>query len=142
MIDTSIIKRFEGCFLEAYICPAGVPTIGWGATFYPDGKRVKIGDKISQVYADKMLEAEVVRRLKEMNLPDTLNDNRKAALVSFQYNLGNGAWNKSTLKRKVLSNHNDPTIRDEFMKWVNKGSKFEKGLTNRRKAEADLYFKA
>jgi lysozyme len=62
------------------------------------------------------------------------------ALVSFSYNLGLGNLDKSTLLKKVNANPSDATIRLEFMKWVNKGSSFEKGLTRRRKAEADLYF--
>ena len=140
-IDLSLIKHFEGCKLDAYICPAGKITIGYGSTRHPNGEPVKIGDKISQVMAEKYLEIEAQRRLTAMALPDTLTDNQKSALVSFQYNVGMGKWNSSTLKKKVLQNPQDPTIKDEFMKWVNKGSSFEKGLTRRRAAEAELYFK-
>jgi lysozyme len=74
-----------------------------------------------------------------------VNQNQFDALVSFCYNLGIGAFNSSTLKKKVIANPGDLSIRDEFMKWNKarvKGVLTElKGLTNRRKAEADLYFK-
>lgn len=140
MIKTDIIKQFEGLRLNSYICPAGVPTIGYGTTVYPNGEKVKIGESISKSMAEKLLDTDVEARIIEMKLPNHLNDNQKSALVSFAYNVGTGAWLKSTLRKKVLLNSNDPSIRDEFMKWVNKGSKFEEGLTKRRKAEADLYF--
>jgi lysozyme len=74
-----------------------------------------------------------------------VNQNQFDALVSFCYNLGIGAFNSSTLKKKVIANPADASIRDEFMKWNKarvKGVLTElKGLTNRRTAEADLYFK-
>ena len=70
-----------------------------------------------------------------------LTQNQFDALVSFVYNLGGGAFNGSTLRKKVIANPDDPSIRNEFMKWVNAGGKRVQGLVNRRAAEADLYFK-
>lgn len=136
-------KQFEGCRLTAYLCPAKVWTIGWGNTFYADGKPVKQGDKITQAQADELLEivsnqfAEGVRKL----IRQPLNDNQFSALVDFAYNAGLGNLAKSTLLRKVNANPNDPTIRDEFMKWNKAGGRVLNGLTRRRKAEADLYYK-
>ena len=63
------------------------------------------------------------------------------ALTSFTYNEGSGAFGGSTLLKKLKVNPNDPTIRDEFMRWVYGGGEILPGLVTRREAEADLYFK-
>ena len=141
MIDLSIIKQFEGCKLKAYLCPTGVPTIGWGSTRYLDGTKVKIGDTITQEQADEMLRVEAERRLAQMELPKELNDNQRSALLSFQYNVGNGNWRNSTLKKKVFANPNDPSIGLEFSKWTKAAGKVLAGLVTRRNAEKNLYFK-
>lgn len=141
MIDTSIIKQFEGCKLSAYLCPANVWTIGYGSTTHPDGRLVKRGDVITLQQAEEYLQLEVQKRLKQMALPYQLTDNMRAALVSFQFNVGQAAWICSTLRRKVLANHEDASIKLEFMKWNKASGKVLPGLTRRRQAEADLYFK-
>jgi len=139
-----LIKKFEGFKLESYLCPASIPTIGFGSTMWPDGKKVKLGEKIDLPKAEKLLEWELKNKsivLHGLNL----NQNQVDSILSFVYNIGIGAFNSSTLLKKIKSNPNDPTIRDEFMRWI-KGTKNGKkvvidGLVNRRKAEADLYFK-
>jgi lysozyme len=137
-----IIRRFEGLRLRAYICPAGKITIGWGNTFYENGSKVQMGDRITLDRADRLLfhmvnmfEAELSRLVKS-----NINENQKGALTSFIFNLGSTKFGRSTLLRKVNANPNDPTIKDEFMRWVGKDPKTINGLRNRRKAEADLYF--
>lgn len=140
LIDTSIIKKFEGCKLTAYLCPAKVWTIGYGSTFHPNGNKVAKGDVISLQTAEYYLQQQIEGRLLQMQLP-ALTNNQRSALVSFHYNVGHANWLRSTLRRKVLANPNDATIRDEFMKWNKAGGKVLNGLTRRRKAEADLYFK-
>jgi len=135
-----LIKKFEGYFDKAYVCPAGKNTIGFGSTMWMDGKPIKLGEVITMEGAEKLLKWEMEKKsiaLQNLNL----NQNQFDSCLSFIYNCGIGAFNRSTLKKKIRINPNDPTIRDEFMRWVNKGSSFEKGLTKRRKAEADLYFK-
>ncbi len=141
MIDLTIIKFYEGLKLRAYKCPAGVPTLGFGNTFYEDGKPVKMGDVITIEKANQLLENISYKFLQGMKLPDGLTDNQQSALLSFAYNVGLGAWAKSTLRKKVLANPADPTIVKEFMKWDKAGGKVLKGLTTRRAAEAALYFK-
>ena len=87
---------------------------------------------------------ELTRKGKEIlsGLPTTIiNQNQYDALVSFAYNLGVGALLKSTLFKKLKVNPNDPSIRTEFMRWVNAGGKRLTGLVRRREAEANLYFK-
>lgn len=137
-----LIKSFEQCRLSAYKDSKGIPTIGWGATYYQNGKRVKMGDNISQIEADTLFDWHLNEFSNDVKLvlKKPLNDNQFSALVSFAYNCGTANLEKSTLLRKVNANPEDIAIRAEFMKWVNKGSSFEKGLTRRRKAEADLYF--
>ena len=137
-----IIRKFEGLKLRAYLCPANVVTIGWGSTFYENGSKVQLGDKITIERADKLLffvvqkfEAEVSKLVKS-----AINDNQLGALTSFAFNVGTGALAKSTLLRKVNANPNDATIRDEYMRWTKAGGKVLNGLVTRRKAEADLYF--
>jgi lysozyme len=137
-----IIRKFEGLKLKAYLCPAGVWTIGYGNTFYENGSKVQEGEKITLDRADKLLffvvqkfESEVSKLVKS-----SINDNQLGALTSFAFNVGAGNLAKSTLLKKVNANPNDATIRDEFMRWTKAGGKVLNGLITRRKAEADLYF--
>jgi lysozyme len=137
-----LIKSFEGIRLEAYLCPANVPTIGYGSTTYQNGSKVKLGDSMSPIEAEELLIHEInkfetyVKRI----LKSKVTENQFGALVSFCFNLGPKNLENSSLLRKVNANPNDATIRDEFMKWVNAGGKKLAGLERRRKAEADLYF--
>lgn len=139
----NLVKKFEGLKLEAYLCPAKVPTIGYGSTFYPDGQKVKLGQKISLDKAEELLLWELNEVANQIRV--ALPQNKFDALVSFAYNLGVGNLKKSTLFKKVLQNHNDPTIKDEFMKWtkakVNGELVVLKGLVKRRESESNLYFK-
>lgn len=140
----NLIKSFEGCKLKAYKCPAGLNTIGFGSTFYPDGTKVKEGDVITKERADELFDAiadDFVKKVKPL-IKKELSDNNFSALVSFAYNAGVGNLKNSTLLKKVNANPNDETIRGEFLKWVRANNKVLAGLERRRKAEADLYFKA
>ena len=141
-IAIDIIKKFEGCKLASYKCQAGIWTIGYGSTYYENGNKVNSGDAISQQRAESLLEITVTKFWKEVKkvVKSPVNDNQFAALVSFAYNLGIGALNKSTLLKLVNANPNDPQIAHEFMKWVNAGGKPSNGLVNRRRAELHLYF--
>lgn len=139
-----LIKKFEGFSSKPYLCPAKIPTIAYGATFYPNGKKVSMTDKA-------MTEAEGVELLKSMLIKfeqyvdsyciDTITQNQFDALVSFCYNLGPSNLKSSTLLKKVNANNNDETIRAEFMKWTKGGGRTLKGLVTRRTAESELYFK-
>ena len=132
------IKTFEGLCLTATRCSAGVPTIGYGHT----GPEVRVGQKISKARADEIFSKDIdmfsagVEKL----LPCGISQCRFDALVSFAFNCGLGALQKSTLLKKVKSNPADPTIRTEFMKWVNAGGRRLAGLVKRRAMEADHYF--
>jgi lysozyme len=140
----NLIKLFEGYKPKAYLCPAGVPTIGYGSTMYTDGRKIKLGDTINEQQANELLMWELRNKAFSLN-GLKINQNQIDALLSFIYNLGIGAFAKSTLKKKIVANPNDASIKAEFMKW-NKarvgGQLIElKGLTRRRIAEAELYFK-
>lgn len=157
-----LIEHFEGLKLEAYLCPAKIPTIGFGSTFYEDGSKVKLGDKITNERAYSLLLDTLVKyefAIKE-HVKSTLNQNQFDALLDFCYNAGIGAFKSSTLLKKVNANPNDETIAAEFCKWVygGDGTKNKKdddadglideagekqklnGLVLRRGAEAALYF--
>lgn len=138
-----LIKSFEGCKLEAYKCSANKETIGFGNTFYEDGSPVKMGDKITHDRADSLFELisdSFAAKVKPL-ITANLSENQYSSLVSFAYNCGIANLKSSTLLKKVNANPNDPTIRAEFEKWNKAGGKVLAGLTRRRKAEADLYFK-
>ncbi len=149
----AILHEFESCRLKAYKCPAGVWTIGWGNTFYEDGRSVREGDIITQERADTLFQV-ILERFEvqaRRAITSQLNENQFSAFVSALYNIGPGSTQKSglirlkngrpsTLLTLINQNPNNPAIRNQFMAWISKGSTFEPGLTRRRKAEADLYF--
>ena len=133
----NLIKEFEGLELKAYLCPAGVWTIGYGHT-----KGVKKGQVITQLEADNFLKEDLISFEKGVTrlIKSNINQNQFDALVSFAFNLGLANLKKSTLLKKVNSNPNDRTIVDEFIKWIYAGGKQLEGLKKRRQAEAYLYF--
>jgi lysozyme len=135
---------FEGYKAKSYLCPAGVVTIGFGSTMYQDGRKIKLGDTINEDQGNQLLMWEL--KNKSISLHGlNLNQNQFDSCLSFIYNVGIGAFTKSTLRKKILLNPNDPSIKLEFMKWnkATVGGKLTvlKGLTRRRTAEAELYFK-
>lgn len=134
-----LIKKFEGLKLESYKCPAGLWTIGYGNTQWENGFRVLENQVIDIQRAEKLLMFWVNKYAERIDLK--VNQNQFDALVSFAYNVGITNFNNSTLKKKVIANPNDATIRDEFMKWVSSRGKQLPGLVKRREAEANLYFK-
>lgn len=138
-----LIKKYEGFRSKPYLCPANVATIGFGATFYPDGTKVKLtDDPINEAVAEVILKKhlEKFEQYVDSYCTDKLNQNQFDALVSFCFNLGPANLKASTLLKKVNANPNDPTIKTEFMKWVKAGGKTLKGLVRRREEEASLYF--
>lgn len=134
-----LIKKFEGLSLKSYKCPAGLWTCGYGNTQWEDGTKVKEGQTLTIERAEKLLTYWVNKYADKITVK--CNQNQFDAMVSFAYNTGIGNFNTSTLKKKVIANPNDPSIRDEFMKWVNSNGKQLPGLVKRREAEANLYFK-
>ena len=134
-----LIKRFEGFSPTIYICPAGYPTIGYGHLVQED-ERDRFAEGIDEQEAENLLQQDVrcaergVLRLIEVPLTDGQFD----ALVSFAFNLGTGALQRSTLRRKVNREEHAQVPR-EFMRWVWADGRRLTGLVLRRKAEAGLY---
>ena len=137
-----LICDFEGLSLTPYLCSAKVPTIGYGNTYYPNGKRVTLlDDSITKEYAFEIYKEVADRFAKKVSsmLKIEVTQNQFNALVSFNYNTG--ALHTSTLLKKVNANPNDPSIDIEFKKWVRAGGKVVKGLVIRREKESNLYKK-
>ena len=146
-----LIMNFEGLSLTPYLCSSNVPTIGYGNTYYPNGKKVTMRDKpITKEYAIEIFKFIADLFAKDVNslLKTNVTQNQFNALVSFAYNLGSDidaddipeGLGDSTLLKKVNKNPNDLTILNEFLKWVRSNGKISNGLVKRRKLEAKLYF--
>jgi lysozyme len=142
-----LIASFEGLRLKPYLCSAGVPTIGFGATFYPEGKRVTLKDKeITKHYAFELLKdtVKVFEDIVNKYVKRDLTQNQFNSLVSLVYNIGGGNFKASTLLKLVINNPNDANIAKQFLRWnkarVNNVLTEIKGLTNRRIKESANYF--
>lgn len=138
-----LIKQFEGCSLTAYPDPGtgGDPwSVGYGWTHPVDGKPVKRGMTIDQATADLLLKTGLVGYendvLKVVRVK--LTQGQFDALVSFAYNVGPRALSTSTLLKK-LNAGDIKGAADEFLRWNKAGGKVMPGLTNRRKAERDVF---
>jgi len=140
-VAASLARRFEGLYLTPYLCPAGVPTIAYGATYYQDGTRVTLSDTpITRAQAETLL----LWMVRTVYLPAVLKlcpgvdtPDRLAALIDFTFNLGSGNLRASTLRRRV--NAGDWVgVPTELRKWNKAGGRVLRGLTIRREAEVVL----
>lgn len=140
-VAASLARRFEGLYLTPYLCPAGVPTIGFGATHYEDGTRVTLKDPaITRERAEALLLWMVrtvympaVRRL----CPGVDTPERLAALIDFAFNLGARQLAASTLRKRVNASR-WADVPAEIRKWNRGGGRVLRGLVLRREAEASL----
>jgi lysozyme len=147
-LGIKLIKEFEGCHLKAYPDPltGGLPiTIGWGSTRDFNNAPFKRDRVITQEYADRLLEHDVLNRFlpKLSKIPhwSEMNDNQKGALLSFSYNLGADFFNSpgfNTITRK-LKEKDWKAIPATLEMYRNPGSKVEAGLRRRRIAEGKLW---
>lgn len=131
-----IVKRWEGCRLEAYLCPAGIWTIGWGAT----GPGIVKGLRWTQAQADDRLALDLDRFLKGVRsvLKRPATDAQLGAMTSLAYNIGVGAFKDSTLLRKF--NAGDIAgAAAEFPKWKRSNGVVLKGLVDRRADERRVF---
>jgi lysozyme len=139
----ALIEKHEGLRLLPYLCPAGIPTIGFGNTFYPNGRRVRIEDPpLTRSEANELLAAVLVRFEKSINTLVTkqITQNQFDALVSFVYNVGTEAFRRSTLLRVINSNPgNFAEIERQFLRWDKGGGRVLPGLVARRRDEFNLY---
>lgn len=140
-LAAAVARQFEGFCARPYLCPAGVPTIGYGATFYETGARVTLSDPpITRERAEQLLAWHLRRRFLPAVLklcPGANTAGRLAALVDFAFNLGEGNLRASTLRRRV----NDGQWEDvpaQHMRWNKAGGRFLPGLTRRCRVRASL----
>lgn len=140
-IAAALARRFEGLRLSPYLCPAGVPTIGFGSTFYEDGTRVQLTDPpITRERAEALL----LWMVRKVYLPAVMrlcpgvdSPGRLAALIDFTFNLGQGKLKASTLRRRVNAGQWGQ-VPAELRKWVRGGGRVLRGLVTRREAEVAL----
>ena len=137
-----IIAKFEGLRLRAYKDSGGIWTIGYGTTINPEtGLPIKQGDVITKAKALEWLKiqtASVATRVKAL-LKRPVTDNQLTALTSLAYNIGLGAFGRSTLLRKLNAGEQPNAVASEFLRWNKVAGKEVPGLTNRRKLEAELF---
>ena len=138
-----LIKEFEGFSANAYLCPAKIPTIGYGNTFWEDGRKVRIGEQISKSKALELLEFVANKDFADKIFPlikVEVNQNQFDAMVSLAYNIGVGAFSNSTLLKRV--NAKDFIgAGNEFLKWDKSDGKPLLGLTRRRQREKELFLR-
>jgi lysozyme len=138
----NLISSFEGCELKAYLCPAKVWTIGFGTTVYPNGVKVKKGDSCTLEQAKQFKAHDLKRFEKTVNdlVKVPLTQNQFDALVSLTYNIGTGAFEKSTLLKK-LNTGDYQGAADQFTVWNKGGGKVLQGLVNRRAKEKEVFLR-
>ena len=141
-IAAALCKQFEGFRSKPYLCPAGVPTIGFGSTYYIDGRKVTLTDEtISETIAETILLHELHHTYLPgvlRNCPVLLTDEKKCnAIVDFAYNLGTGRLQTSTLKRKINAGSWEDA-KTQLLLWTKGGGRVLPGLVKRRNAECRL----
>lgn len=138
-----LIRLFEAsnvCELKAYLDTGGVPTIGWGTTLYPNGKRVRMGDVCTEEQADEYLAHDVkstvanLRKLIKVQISQSIFD----ALVSFVYNIGSGQFGSSTML-KLINDSKFQLASQQFARWKFDNGVEHRGLLRRRMAEQKLF---
>jgi len=140
-VAQALIRRWEGVVLKPYLCPAAVPTIGFGATYYEDGRRVSLRDPaITMARAEELLQWMVYTKYLPAVLtlcPGINSPERLAAIIDFTFNLGSGNLRASTLRRRINADQWSDVPR-QLLRWDKAGGRVLHGLTLRRKAEAAL----
>jgi len=141
-IAAGLCRQFEGLYLKPYLCPARVPTIGFGATRYENGVKVQLSDPpITRQRAEALLlHALSTIQPTVLRLCPGLADwgpGALAAILDFAFNLGTGNLQASTLRKKINANDVEGA-RHELQRWVRGGGKVLPGLVRRRASEAAL----
>lgn len=137
------IKKYEGFRANAYRCPAGIWTIGYGTTFYPDGKKVEEGDVINIEDATFCL-YDFIKKYCLQQVEDIekvigkLNDNQKTSIISLVYNIGSCAFEKSKCKKFILKNDIENACKN--WDWIKANGKILNNLIKRRNEEIKLFY--
>lgn len=138
----SLIKGFEGFRAAPYLCAAGVPTIGWGTTRYPDGFAVKLSDpRITEAVGDMYLHHDLdgFEKCVTRALTTPIRQSQFDACVSLCYNIGQDNFSTSTLVKMLNAGSAPDIIALQFLRWNRAKDKPLAGLTRRRKAEMALF---
>lgn len=137
-----LLEQFEGLRLEAYLDSASIATIGFGSIKYPNGNKVKLGDKITKAQAKEYKLHDLKEFVSTVNtyVKVPLTQNQYDALVSLSYNIGSSAFKNSTLLNKLNSGDYKGAA-EQFLVWNKVNSKRVQGLVNRREAERNLFLK-
>lgn len=147
-----LIKRFEGKFKRPYLCPARIWTVGYGHVLYPEQIRLKMDDRLAyplkpednRTFTSEEIDGLLMDELGKYErgvvrlCPGSLTQNQFDALVSFSYNVGLGALQRSTI-RSAFNRGDLDIAADAFLKYNKAGGKELKGLTRRRQAERALF---
>lgn len=140
-LAAALCRKFEGLYLRPYLCPAGVATIGYGATRYEDGTLVKLSDPaITRERAEALLMHQIKRQFLPAVArlcPGADSTGRVAALIDFAFNLGEGNLRSSTLRRKVNAGQWNE-VPTQLRRWNKAGGRVLAGLVRRREAEIEL----
>lgn len=137
-VASLLARRWEGFRSRPYLCPAGIPSIGYGFTYYADGTIVTLNDPpMTRAQAQSLLEflvrtkymPQVIRLCPNIDSPDRLG-----AITDFAFNLGSGSLRSSSLRKKILAN-DWAAVPDELRKWIRGGGKILRGLVLRREDE-------
>lgn len=147
-LAAELCRRFEGFKSKPYLCPAGVPTIGYGSTYYADSRKVTLQDPpMDEPTARVLLMTElahtyapaVIRQCPNLLVLAAQGDLGKInAIVDFCYNLGVGRLQTSTLKRKINAQDWEGA-KEQLKLWTRGGGKVLNGLVKRRDAECALF---
>lgn len=134
-----LIKKYEGLSLKPYKCPAGIWTIGYGTTVYPNGNKVKPTDEpITKDTASALLLNYVINEILPKIEDLHLTDNQNKALVSLIYNIGWSAFAKSKCYKAIKTQDWETAFKN--WDWIKGGGKVLKGLVKRRAEEMALFF--
>jgi lysozyme len=136
-----LVREKEGFVPTAYRDPgAGVLTIGYGTTRYPDGRPVQPGDVVTREEAERYLEQDIQEAASavQRHVQVPLTEHELAALSSFTYNVGEGQFQKSTLVQKLNAGDRHGAA-NELLRWNKAGDKVLPGLVTRRKEERELF---
>jgi len=136
-------KKLANGWVKPYLCPANVPTIGFGSTSHPNGRKLRMGDApISRSTAEAYMrnDLQIAARGVKRDTQVDLTDEQFSALLMFANNVGTGAYKNSTL-RYFVNKRNWPAASREFLKWVNGGGRRLSGLVRRRQYESQLFLR-
>lgn len=137
----SLIKKYESLRLQAYYCPAGKLTIGYGTTVYPDGKPIKEGQYITKEYAEVLLLDYVQKNIYPIfkKIPYDLTLDQRRAIASLVYNIGASSFLRSKLFKAICNKDIEGIFKN--WDWIKSNNKVLKGLIKRRAEEKWIFLK-